>query len=77
MQGSHVMKYTARFTGIAFALLSVLAMCGCHPQATGSDGFPPPQPEPAAAKAAAAAQASQTGAPPPRPPANTGQAKPQ
>jgi len=71
------MKYMARITGIALALLGVLAMCGCHPQATGADGFPLPQPEPAAAKAAAAAQASQNGGPPARPPANAGQAKPQ
>jgi len=71
------MKYMARLTGIAFALIGVLAMCGCHPQATGADGFPPPQPEPAAAKAAAAANASR-GAAPSGAPANAAQiAKPQ
>jgi len=67
------MKYMARLTGIAFALLGVLAMCGCHPQATGSDGFPLPQPEPAAAKAAAANAAARTGGPSAAPLAKTGQ----
>lgn len=72
------MKYMARFAGIAFALLGVLAMCGCHPQATGADGFPPPQPEPAAAKAAAANAAARTGGPSGAPPANAAQqGKPQ
>jgi len=70
------MKYTVRLTGIALALLGILAMCGCSHQATGADGFPLPQPEPAAAKAAGEAALAHAGPPPQKPP-NAGQAKTQ
>jgi len=67
------MRYTARFTGIALALLGALAMCGCSHEAVGADGFPPPQPEPPAAAAAAAAANRNFGGAPMKPPANVAQ----